>query len=623
MWKVKKQDKLKKKIVLTFRTCDTPRVRKSLPHRSGTRSTRDGMTTHMHISRLSRKIESNEPAAGFWCPSMLLVSTSCGRSSCRPVAHAAAAPLNSSDPCHSSIACRLGSWKPKNKAFRAVGRDVPRWSSKPSNPCPALHIIPLSTPEQEGWQRARHAVAGSQDPGLPRDALDFLSSCTSAFPVSLFLLLLLLLPITMVLRAARTTRLCLRFPTDPRAPVATTSGTNRSGNQNGDGSRPHKPIFSLGHFRKLPLLVVIGGLRSAIAVSGGDGGGDDDAKRLPAVAAVGARPDAAITHGRHLEDLPDVAFDKEGSGSEGISDSSAEWSSDLGKAGLGGDGEGMSPAESAGALLADGQPRCCLFDEGVGADGGESAGRRQRCLPTVFFLGVSKCGTTSLSDWLSHHPRIRWVRRPQHLYYLEAHVFDVPPDPKEWRQSVRSPSSSQLRDRLSVAAEAKDAVIDYTPHYSLVAEVPFRISEFYGDGPLRERGLKFLVVLREPAARTISSWMYKTDPKMASQVAKARHPEGLLASLSEKAVEVRPLKQAVEEGIEMAERLSECVANATQAGGFGHGREVKSCHGLAAGVEGCKGVEGEGEQRQAYGEGGQERGEDCEKTSCEAHIEPL
>lgn len=50
-----------------------------------------------------------------------------------------------------------------------------------------------------------------------------------------------------------------------------------------------------------------------------------------------------------------------------------------------------------------------------------------------------------------------------------------------------------------------------TPNYSLVAEVPYRISDVYGQGPLRERGLKFLVLLREPAARTISSWEYKTD----------------------------------------------------------------------------------------------------------------
>lgn len=55
-------------------------------------------------------------------------------------------------------------------------------------------------------------------------------------------------------------------------------------------------------------------------------------------------------------------------------------------------------------------------------------------------------------------------------------------------------------------------------------------------------------------------------------MAKARYPEVLLASLAGRAVEARPLKQAVEEGMEMVTRLSECVANATAAeGGYGIG----------------------------------------------------
>lgn len=56
-----------------------------------------------------------------------------------------------------------------------------------------------------------------------------------------------------------------------------------------------------------------------------------------------------------------------------------------------------------------------------------------------------------------------------------------------------------------------------TPNYSVVGEAPLRISDFYGvdgsnDGRLR-RNLRFLVVLREPVARTISSWQYKSERK--------------------------------------------------------------------------------------------------------------
>lgn len=66
---------------------------------------------------------------------------------------------------------------------------------------------------------------------------------------------------------------------------------------------------------------------------------------------------------------------------------------------------------------------------------------------------------------------------------------------------------------------------------------------------------------------------------LAARVAKARYPEVLLASLAGRAVEARPLRQAVEDGMEMVSRLSACVANATAAeGGYGlGGHEVCVC----------------------------------------------
>lgn len=53
--------------------------------------------------------------------------------------------------------------------------------------------------------------------------------------------------------------------------------------------------------------------------------------------------------------------------------------------------------------------------------------------------------------------------------------------------------------------------LSVTPHYSVVAEAPHRISDMYGEGTLKQKGLRFLIVLREPVARTISSWEYKSE----------------------------------------------------------------------------------------------------------------
>ena len=41
----------------------------------------------------------------------------------------------------------------------------------------------------------------------------------------------------------------------------------------------------------------------------------------------------------------------------------------------------LSPEDVAGELLSDGRPRCFVDEAEL-----------RRCLPTVFFLGVSKCG---------------------------------------------------------------------------------------------------------------------------------------------------------------------------------------------------------------------------------------
>lgn len=46
-----------------------------------------------------------------------------------------------------------------------------------------------------------------------------------------------------------------------------------------------------------------------------------------------------------------------------------------------GDDSFLSPEELSGELLSDGRPRCEKDEEG-----------ENRCLPTVFFIGVSKCG---------------------------------------------------------------------------------------------------------------------------------------------------------------------------------------------------------------------------------------
>lgn len=241
----------------------------------------------------------------------------------------------------------------------------------------------FNTQTGKALKHVEPAVAGSCAPGRPRPTAALLPCCTSPL-LDLPQLLLFLLSIMMVMRAALATRLCLRPPTKPDSTVTPTTTTTKSGG----GSKPRKSSYSLGSCRNLPLLFAFG-LQSAIAIR--SGGEHPDAAKRPTSAALSVHAVAEIATERHLDDLPDVAFDKEDSSSEEtIVKAIAEWSSGARNGSVRGDEELLSPGESADALLADGRTRCFSVGD-VGAEAGESD-RQRRCLPTVFFLGVSKCG---------------------------------------------------------------------------------------------------------------------------------------------------------------------------------------------------------------------------------------
>lgn len=56
-----------------------------------------------------------------------------------------------------------------------------------------------------------------------------------------------------------------------------------------------------------------------------------------------------------------------------------------------------------------------------------------------------------------------------------------------------------------------DGALD-TPHLSIKAEVPYRILDIYGDAA-SDGSTKYIVTLRDPVARAISSWQSKFDRK--------------------------------------------------------------------------------------------------------------
>lgn len=112
-----------------------------------------------------------------------------------------------------------------------------------------------------------------------------------------------------------------------------------------------------------------------------------------------------ITLPQHGVDLPDVTFDRKHNrggglpaagkrdGEPAFPDDARSQSGGVLQPGKGNAGEGeglLSPMETAEMLLADGERRCSIVHGAATEE--EGGARAGQCLPTIFFMGVSKCG---------------------------------------------------------------------------------------------------------------------------------------------------------------------------------------------------------------------------------------
>lgn len=203
--------------------------------------------------------------------------------------------------------------------------------------------------------------------------------------------------------------LLLPFAT-PRTPDAFPGPINRRGGRRGQSPAA---FFRTSHSLSPPLLLLLlllplhlVGLQST-AVAAPDTDQDDGAKY-----SIARVQDGTITSSRWLVvDLPDVTIDADNvgddrageggeNGREGeeeeasvpLDEEASEAGGAVGAVQGGAAGELLTPEDSAEALLADGGPRCFFGDAEEPSQEGGSSKERLLCLPTLFFLGVSKCG---------------------------------------------------------------------------------------------------------------------------------------------------------------------------------------------------------------------------------------
>eukprot|EP00960_Hanusia_phi_P064663 765863-Hanusia_phi.AAC.5 len=146
------------------------------------------------------------------------------------------------------------------------------------------------------------------------------------------------------------------------------------------------------------------------------------------------------------------------------------------------------------------------------------AGER-KISPDFMLLGSSKCGTSSVIRYLLAVPEVSLASRvgligtqeeiqdvsdEGNFDPLETHIFDqkVEYSPVELMRAQCIAYSSTLQEKRG---EQPRFLAHYTPHYIYHPMAPFNLERLYGS----EASIKFLVMLREPVARAISSYYFK------------------------------------------------------------------------------------------------------------------
>lgn len=124
-------------------------------------------------------------------------------------------------------------------------------------------------------------------------------------------------------------------------------------------------------------------------------------------------------------------------------------------------------------------------------------------VPSLYFIGASKCATSSIARGLNLHPAIAVAKEGK-----ETHIFDNKArDPASRLKALQSLFKPYRKSKFTYTIS-----VEYTPEY--IFEGSAVIERLCATLRLTKspcpNGMKFLVVLREPVARTISSWKFKS-----------------------------------------------------------------------------------------------------------------
>lgn len=115
-------------------------------------------------------------------------------------------------------------------------------------------------------------------------------------------------------------------------------------------------------------------------------------------------------------------------------------------------------------------------------------------LPTFFLLGATKCGTTSLHQYMRQHPNVYMP------YVKEIRFFNAPEE--EFEKMIDTyPDFFEGVDAASVG--------EATPAYFRRPDVVIpRMKRIYGDWLFGDSAPRFIVIIRDPVQRAFSNYMH-------------------------------------------------------------------------------------------------------------------
>jgi hypothetical protein len=163
---------------------------------------------------------------------------------------------------------------------------------------------------------------------------------------------------------------------------------------------------------------------------------------------------------------------------------------------------------------------------------------KSRLMPNFFFIGVSKCATSTMAELLTEHPLITAVGN-KNLVATESHVLNQ----KRFQPGRNENIMNNLRaervakhlnsknDSLIIEILRRGIIMEYTPSYSsdehALQNLYNSIHCFNKTDQIQEK--KFLMLIRNPLTRTASSWWFKEY--IAKNNVKAADQNGTKAGL--------------------------------------------------------------------------------------------